>query len=328
MVTSFPQGEALRRELEQLSLRDMRLLCAIYERKTLTRAAAMMGISQPSASYGLDKLRTVFRDPLFVRERRMMSPSQLCAELYRLISGTMSGLDMLAGRAPGDGPDDAGEVTILLGDSAWPVCASFMRQMLQDRPGLRLNIHPCEGSRIDHLLVSNAALFVGAVDGVPQGIDRWHAPEGAPFQIFDPKQVRPAQRVEDLAALRYAMPWPKDAGATRLPPKVEHHMHRLGLDARHVSVATPLLDGVAAALRAAPLIYLGAIHGLPPSFAGLAHAPLPAPMPGTQIGMKWARQQADRPELAQAIDVMQGLLQREFDPRRTQFVTSAYPAGH
>ena len=51
----------------RFDLNLMRLLVALYEEKSVTRAARRLGISQPSVSNGLRKLRAQLGDHLFVR---------------------------------------------------------------------------------------------------------------------------------------------------------------------------------------------------------------------------------------------------------------------
>jgi DNA-binding transcriptional LysR family regulator len=53
----------------------MRLLVALYEDRSVTRAAQRLGISQPSVSNGLRKLRGQFGDQLFVRSASGMEPT-------------------------------------------------------------------------------------------------------------------------------------------------------------------------------------------------------------------------------------------------------------
>jgi DNA-binding transcriptional LysR family regulator len=59
----------------QFDLNLMRLLVALYEEKTVTRAAKRLDISQPSASNGLRKLRSQLGDLLFVRGASGMEPT-------------------------------------------------------------------------------------------------------------------------------------------------------------------------------------------------------------------------------------------------------------
>ena len=59
----------------RFDLNLMRLLVALYEEKSVTRAARRLGISQPSVSNGLRKLRAQLGDHLFVRSASGMEPT-------------------------------------------------------------------------------------------------------------------------------------------------------------------------------------------------------------------------------------------------------------
>ncbi len=59
----------------QFDLNLIRLLVALYEEKSVTRAAKRLEISQPSVSNGLRKLRAQLGDLLFVRGASGMEPT-------------------------------------------------------------------------------------------------------------------------------------------------------------------------------------------------------------------------------------------------------------
>ena len=70
---------------------DLNLLpvfLALMEERNVTRAAERLGITQPALSNALARLRTVLRDPLFVRARYGMQPTPQ-AEAPRISPSTM-----------------------------------------------------------------------------------------------------------------------------------------------------------------------------------------------------------------------------------------------
>lgn len=68
-------------DLSSIDLNLLLLLEALYEERNITRAAARVGTSQPSASKALDRLRTGMNDPLFVRVPRGMRPTRRALEM-------------------------------------------------------------------------------------------------------------------------------------------------------------------------------------------------------------------------------------------------------
>jgi DNA-binding transcriptional LysR family regulator len=61
--------------LDQIELRLLRIFDAMHANRHVTRAAEELGLSQPTISIGLGKLRQQFGDPLFVRTNEGMLPT-------------------------------------------------------------------------------------------------------------------------------------------------------------------------------------------------------------------------------------------------------------
>ncbi len=81
----------------------MRLLVALHEERSATRAAVRLGRSQPSVSHGLKKLRSQLGDPLFIRGAAGLEPTprgHALAARWRDMIGRVD--EDLAGDAPFD----------------------------------------------------------------------------------------------------------------------------------------------------------------------------------------------------------------------------------
>lgn len=64
---------------------DLNLICvfnALYESNSVTLAADKLGVTQPSVSYSLNRMREYFNDPLFFRDGRTMEPTRIARMLY------------------------------------------------------------------------------------------------------------------------------------------------------------------------------------------------------------------------------------------------------
>jgi DNA-binding transcriptional LysR family regulator len=75
---------------------DLNLLpvfVALMEERSVTRAAARLGITQPALSNALNRLRDTLRDPLFIRERYGIKPTQFSEEIAPVIAETLARLD-------------------------------------------------------------------------------------------------------------------------------------------------------------------------------------------------------------------------------------------
>lgn len=77
----------------RLDLNLLRVFIAVYETRSLTRAAARLFVSQPTVSYGVGKLRDAFGDPLFIRSAGGMLPTIKAEALFRQCSAALGSLD-------------------------------------------------------------------------------------------------------------------------------------------------------------------------------------------------------------------------------------------
>lgn len=75
-----------------IDLQLLRVLCAIVETRSVSRAGELLSISQPAASYSLGRLREKLNDPLFVKAADGMSPTPRTLAIYREVR---RGLDLL-----------------------------------------------------------------------------------------------------------------------------------------------------------------------------------------------------------------------------------------
>ncbi|MFV3076870.1 LysR family transcriptional regulator [Niveispirillum fermenti] len=75
---------------------DLNLLptfIALMEERNVTRAAERLGITQPALSNALTRLRAMLHDPLFIRERYGMQPTEKALELAPVIAAALARLD-------------------------------------------------------------------------------------------------------------------------------------------------------------------------------------------------------------------------------------------
>jgi DNA-binding transcriptional LysR family regulator len=78
--------------IRDLDLNLLVLFDALLRERSVTRAAAEVGLSQGAMSHALNRLRTFFDDPLFVKTPAGMEPTQKAALLGATISEVMSTL--------------------------------------------------------------------------------------------------------------------------------------------------------------------------------------------------------------------------------------------
>ncbi|MBN3736956.1 LysR family transcriptional regulator, partial [Burkholderia sp. Tr-20390] len=68
-------NDASELRVQDLDLNLLKTFRAVYEERHVGRAALRLGVTQPSVSYALGRLRLMFRDALFVRTGTGVEPT-------------------------------------------------------------------------------------------------------------------------------------------------------------------------------------------------------------------------------------------------------------
>jgi DNA-binding transcriptional LysR family regulator len=106
-----------------MDLNLARTFVLVYETRSVTAAAEVLGVTQPTVSYGLAKLRRRVRDQLFVRGQGRLVPTSEAERLYPSVRIAVAEVDEAFGAAVEFDPSrptslslglsDLGEVTVL-----------------------------------------------------------------------------------------------------------------------------------------------------------------------------------------------------------------------
>ncbi|ARM91534.1 LysR family transcriptional regulator protein (plasmid) [Rhizobium sp. CIAT894] len=126
---------------------DLNLLpvfLALMEERSVTRAAVRLGITQPALSNSLNRLRETLHDPLFIRERYGIKPTELAEEIAPTIEVALAQLDDLVSNQQEFQPAQAERLFTLAPNSyaelvLMPALAARMRQLA---PGIKLRMMP------------------------------------------------------------------------------------------------------------------------------------------------------------------------------------------
>ena len=77
----------------------LRCFDALVTERSVSRAAERVGVSQPTMSNALARLRVVFGDPLLLRARGMMTPTNRALELVEPVRSAISNIDGILARS-------------------------------------------------------------------------------------------------------------------------------------------------------------------------------------------------------------------------------------
>lgn len=82
--------------MAELDTKLLRVFREIYDSKSISQAALILGLSQPTISIYLGKLRTHYGDPLFVRSSKGMEPTPFAAGLSDHVTTAVAAIDAVA----------------------------------------------------------------------------------------------------------------------------------------------------------------------------------------------------------------------------------------
>ena len=140
--------------LKDVDLNLLRLFDAVYRTRNVSRAAELLELTQPAASQGLSRLRTLLQDPLFMRSAGGVQPTPKAQRLAAPVRQALSGIEQALGDIAGFDPahstrtfqfhmSDIGEGRFL---------PELMVALRQRAPGVRVETLPLPRGQIGEAL--------------------------------------------------------------------------------------------------------------------------------------------------------------------------------
>ena len=148
----------------------LRVFSMLMAERSVSRAAARLGQSQPAVSAALKRLRDILGDPLFVRDKQRMVPTERALQLEPSVRIVLGEIDSLLAPAAEFDPAST-RLTFRIGTPdflAPPLMASLVSYLRMTAPGARLLLQP-----LGHDYDYEAALANGELDVV---IGNWPQP--------------------------------------------------------------------------------------------------------------------------------------------------------
>lgn len=134
-----------------VDLTEVRTLVHLYETRSVTAAAELMNVTQPSVSYTLGKLRRRFDDDLFVRTPGGLEPTATAAGLLGPFRDALAALEQAVGGLEHFDPATTErEFTVMLSDFGELSFLPLLIARLADEA-------PRSLLRVEHLVVDDAA---------------------------------------------------------------------------------------------------------------------------------------------------------------------------
>lgn len=136
-----------KKNLNAVDLNLFKVLNAMHETRSVTKAAEALGLSQPAVSHALNRLRSLFGDEMFIRTPSGMRPTERCLSVTQPISDSMQCLiDTLQDPEEFDPAEATATVRITMGDLLTGLLpAIFMPAIARTAPNIEFRILPARG---------------------------------------------------------------------------------------------------------------------------------------------------------------------------------------
>ncbi len=283
--------------LASLDLNLLVALDALLAERSVTRAARRIGRSQPATSHALGRARQLFGDPLLVRVRDEMHPTERALALAPKLRDV---LDRIAATLGDETPFDPREVPrVTLGATdyvGFVLLPALVARLRAESPRVVVRARPLDG---DGAL---AALAEGRIDLAIGTF--WQCPPSLrQTTLFHEtfacglRRGHPALRGDRLTLRRYvALDHLLIASPGEGPGVVDYALEKLGLARRVVAYVPHFLvaPGVVASTDLVVTMAARVLEPLAPSL-GLALAPCPVPLEPFAVRMLWhPRAEGDR----------------------------------
>lgn len=232
-----------------MDIRQLRAFAKVYERRSFSRAAEDLALSQPTISSHIASLEQTIRVTLFDRMGRCILPTQAADILYSHCQTVFSSLCRAESEIRLLTNDVFGELR--LGGSTIPTNYMFpdlLSSFLQNYPNVRISL--VEGDSLDILnLISRGEISVGVVGAKDESSEmEFHALVDDSLVVLASPLFLSGQRTPITMRTIVNMPWivRQPGSGTRLA--VEQALEKAGYLPKELNVVC-VVDGTEALLR-------------------------------------------------------------------------------
>ncbi|HEI8866842.1 transcriptional regulator LeuO [Serratia sp. AKBS12] len=165
-MSEYNSGNVLEKGQEDIHLRgvDLNLLTvfdAVMQMQNITRAANVLGMSQPAVSNAVARLKIMFNDELFVRFGRGIQPTLRARQLFGPVR---QALQLVRNELPGSGFDSQTSDRLFSIAICSPLDLRLTAKVLNNvkcmAPHIRLRVSACFNDYIEHQLRFQEVGFV------------------------------------------------------------------------------------------------------------------------------------------------------------------------
>lgn len=193
-------------DINTLDIKTLRLLLAIAQTGSVSGGAEKRGMTQSTASYGLEKLRIAFRDPLFIRAGRGVMPTERGQEILEECRILLGRLDHLASANHFDPEADRRTFVIAAtGLAVDVILVPLHRRLSHLAPAARLAVRGMDLKHLVERLETEWDIAVSATVEASPHLKRRRLFEDRFVTYYDPGHRAPPASLEEFCAAPHAV---------------------------------------------------------------------------------------------------------------------------
>lgn len=163
------------RKVRNTDLNLLVTLAALLETQNVSRAAEKLDLSQPAVSHALNRLRTVFDDPLLVRAGRTMVPTPKAEALREEVDNVLLGVERILTRDETFVPSETIRTFVVAtnGFAAQLLIPELNFALQKEAPHANLRVIPLQHNDMREVLSSgdvDLCLISGSIDRLPESL--------------------------------------------------------------------------------------------------------------------------------------------------------------
>ncbi|NBA94375.1 LysR family transcriptional regulator [Pseudomonas sp. R5(2019)] len=275
-----------RNELRKADINLMVVFETLMQERNVTRAAEKLFLGQPTISSALNRLRSMFNDPLFIRVGHRMEPTARAEEIIRHLSPALDAMSIALSLTHDFDPAQS-TMSFRIGlsdDVEFGLLPPTLRALRQEAPNVTFVIQHVDYWRIPDLLASgDITVGISQTRGLPANAKR------KLLRRIQPRVLRADASDRPLTLDEYcARPHVQVSHTANTTGVVDEWLQEIGRK-RHVVLSVPQFSALPALLAGTDLL-----AGLPDYTADAMAAtglvftePLPFDTPVLDLSMVW-----------------------------------------
>ncbi|HIF60752.1 MAG TPA: LysR family transcriptional regulator [Rhodospirillales bacterium] len=232
--------------------RLLRLFLIVFEEQSVTRAAARLDLTQSAVSHGLEKLRKIIKDPLFVRSGRGITATYVAEQMVEDVRGLLRNMRSLSEPRGFKLEAVAGKFVIAASDILWPLLLSdLFIAITAQSPNLDLRIVNAGPDATNSLREGHFDLVLTPI--LPQGSEfkQQKLFEDEYVCFFDPKCTNAPKTLDDYLSRHHA----RIVFSTIETNLIDQLLSTMGKN-RRVALQVPSFAGLPGLMKGTELIAL------------------------------------------------------------------------